>query len=345
MSRHGYLVETVGWDRDCFLDQTAFVNDQYHIFRIRIRSAHGNGIRNLIPLIKFQFKLMRRILAQAKQTQIIHACNLDTGLTGFLLAKLLRKKFVYDIFDFYADSFPVPKFLKPLVSSLERFLVSNADGLITASDLVQRQFAPAQPKKFECIHNTPMTLDHLEPFGLDKSKLNVVYVGTLSEARFVEEILAVAKLRPQYEFHIAGFGEFESNVKAAQGVLGNVHFYGRVSYIEGLRLGKDATVLYAMYDTKIANYKFNYPNKFYESLMLGTPLIAAKGSGVEYLLTKHSIGFLTDYTVNGFVNVLDDLSTANRDWLQIETELKSIYSKYYSWELMESKLLSLYSAL
>ena len=50
--------------------------------------------------------MMRRLLRWRRRVDAIHACDLSTGLTGLLMARLLRVPLIYDVYDYYADSFP-----------------------------------------------------------------------------------------------------------------------------------------------------------------------------------------------------------------------------------------------
>ena len=59
----------------------------------------------------------------------------------------------------------------------------------------------------------------------------------------------------------------------------NIFYYGRIPYDRTIALEKECDVMCAIYDPKVPNHYYAAPNKFYEALMLGMPLIMAKGTG------------------------------------------------------------------
>ena len=52
--------------------------------------------------------------------------------------------------------------------------------------------------------------------------------------------------------------------------------YGKLQYSQTLALESQCDIRVATYDPSIRNHKYSAPNKFYESLMLGKPIIMAK---------------------------------------------------------------------
>jgi hypothetical protein len=119
---------------------------------------------------------------------IIHACDFDTAFIASLAAGRFKKKFVYDIFDYYIDAFNVPGFLKKTIEKMDHRIINTADGVIICTEQRKEQIKGTRPRRLVVIHNAPAGLKEIKKLALDESKIKIVYVGVLIEGRFIEEI-------------------------------------------------------------------------------------------------------------------------------------------------------------
>ena len=101
----------------------------------------------------------------------------------------------------------------------------------------------------------------------------------------------------------------------------------------------------AIYDPAIENHRFAAPNKFYESLMLGKPVIMVRGTGMSEVVEDNSIGELIDYSKEGFINGVNRLIERKDEWHSIGYKMKEIYRNQYCWDEMERRLIQVYSDL
>ena len=83
----GFKVTIVGLDRASSYSwkrSSIKIGDkEIPILRIGIKSSFGGGIKNLLPMLKFNNKLFKWLKAHRKEYDCIHACDLDTGYTAF----------------------------------------------------------------------------------------------------------------------------------------------------------------------------------------------------------------------------------------------------------------------
>ena len=82
----------------------------------------------------------------------------------------------------------------------------------------------------------------------------------------------------------------------------------------------------AIYDPEIENHRFAAPNKFYESLMLGKPVMMVKNTGMSQVVVENDLGVLIEYTAEGFREGLDSLSaTACQRWQNKSCRIQNIH--------------------
>ncbi|MED1204716.1 glycosyltransferase family 4 protein [Heyndrickxia acidicola] len=347
----GYEVEILAWDRENSYKVTESYLDlksgKVKIYRFGLPGSFGGGIkRNLIPLFKFQIRLYSWLVKNKSKYDVIHACDFDTAFLSSKVAKLFKKKFVYDIFDYYVDAFSVPKFAKKIIEKIDHNVINSADAVIICSEKRKEQIKGTNPKKLLVIHNTPEDVkEDLKDLNLNKTKIKIVYVGILSSGRFIKEIAEVIKNNKEYEFHIGGFGVFEDYFRELSQKNININFYGKLPYKKTLELEKSCDLMVAIYDPHIPNHYYAAPNKFYESLMLGKPLIMVKNTGMDYVVAKHNIGEVIEYNVRSLKDGIDNLVKRRSDWPGMSIKMKDLYNQNYSWTMMELRLKELYGEL
>ncbi|MDS0526533.1 glycosyltransferase [Clostridium sp. SHJSY1] len=347
--KNGYDVKIIGWDRSekykCKEKILKLEHGYVKIYRLGIPASFGGGFKsNLKPLINFQFKLMRNLVKHRNEYDLVHACDLDTALTAFICSKLLKKKLIYDIFDYYVQAFSVPKMLKKSIESLDHKIINNADGVIICTEKRREQIIKTSPKELVIIHNTPPIVENeFKTIKLNQEKVKIVYVGILAKGRFIKEIGDIVKENKNYELHIGGFGELESYCKNLSDENENIIFYGKLEYRKTLELENSCDIMTAIYDPSIQNHHYAAPNKFYESLMLGKPVIMAKDTGVDSIVLENEIGQVIDYNKDSLVKGIDNLVMKRDEWADMAKKMKKIYINQFSWGEMEDRLLELYS--
>ena len=99
----------------------------------------------------------------------------------------------------------------------------------------------------------------------------------------------------------------------------------------------------AIYDPRISNHRFAAPNKFYESLMLGKPVIMVKGTGMSSIVEENDIGAVIDYSEDSFQDGLNRICERKEEWESMGEVMRSIYNNNFDWRIMEARLLKLYN--
>ena len=156
------------------------------------------------------------------------------------------------------------------------------------------------------------------------------------------EMLTVFKKHPEWELNLAGFGGDETQLVDMAKDMTNVHWHGRVSYNKALQLSQTADVLFATYDPSIPNHAYSSPNKIFEAMMLGKPLIVARDTNIDKIVEKYKNGIVIKYgNVQDLETALFILENASkRD--EMGKNSRHAYDEKYGWKEMEKKLVALY---
>ena len=192
----GYSVRVLAWDRSGE-HLTNELKNNYRIERIKIWGKFGSGTRNLIALLRWQIASGLWLRKNHQNIQIIHACDFDTVIPALLAKRLWGVKVIYDIFDFYADHIRANPWIKNLIRTIDRRLISQVDAVILVDEARRIQIENCKVKRIEIIYNSPP--DHLNslsssPGGLpSKVGYQIGYVGMMLKDRGLLEIIQVLK--------------------------------------------------------------------------------------------------------------------------------------------------------
>ncbi|MEN6535947.1 MAG: glycosyltransferase [Bryobacteraceae bacterium] len=248
-------------------------------------------------MIKWQCAIIWWLLKHRNLYRCILAADLDTGLAGLLAAKLLGKRLVYDIYDFYADSRLLPGLIGRAAQTMELSLVSRADATILAAESRIAQLNGVKPRRLATVYNIPHVLPTVPapPGRGQRPELTVAYVGVLSMIRGLSELISVVSEQHDWRLEIGGFGPDEGVIRKCADGTPNIRFHGRVCHEKAMKIYSDADVIVATYDPEIPNHRYSSPNKLFEAAALGKPLVVARGTGVDELVTKYQLGAVVDY--------------------------------------------------
>lgn len=350
----GHSVTILAWDRSNTYRERKTVKKlasaEAEITHFGIPAKYSGGIKaNFKGLLLFQLRIFHWLLQHRKEYDAVHAFDFDTGFASMMCCKLLRKKFIYHVLDYYVEGHILPsRLLNSVIEFFEIRVINSADATVICTEKRIEQIAKASPKKLYVIHNTPDIVQQSDASISEKGrtgKIKIVYVGVLSRMRLLKEAVeAVAKLE-DVEMHIGGFGEFEDWMREAAKKYSNVFFYGKLQYSETLALEKQCDIMMAVYDPSIRNHKYAAPNKFYESIMLGKPIIMAFDTGYDDVITRNDIGILTEYNEEGITNAIKALKARKEEWKCMGERAESVYTSSYSWEIMKQRIAEMYREL
>ena len=279
----------------------------------------------------------------------VHAIDLDSALPAALACSLgwHTGHLVYDIADYIERYYTIPNALGTLIAQIGKGVMRKADVLVVP-DENRRSGIPSECwSKTAIVTNAPDIDDTLveELRGREvysNEALDVFYYGSFSEDRGIDLLLQAAVRVDDVHFWFAGWGKLTGEVKRAAQAHDHVHFLGRLSHEEVLCRAAEMDLICMAYDSSYEVNRTASPNKLFEAMAVGKPVIVARNTSIDQLVEAHDLGWVIDYASEDVIRLMH---TIDRD--DIQRRGANAASKYeeYKWETSKLRLQNAYQSM
>jgi glycosyltransferase involved in cell wall biosynthesis len=287
----------------------------------------------------------------------IHCHDLDTLPLGFVLGRLRRKPVVYDAHESFPDMLEgnVPRVIRRGLALLETSLIRRIDLVITVGEKLRRHFDDRGARRSVVIGNWKRLGEFARSdaenrevrrrLGIPDGALAVVCITQLFKDRKLEELLDAASWCPDVYVIVAGKGVLEQRVLGAAASSPRVLFQGFLSGRQIAEYTCAADVVYYGFDPDNPNARFSAPNKLYEALAAGRPLVTGDFGEIAEVVRAAECGIvLKEYTPANIRDAFTRLT--DRDFRErLAANAAAVGRTSMNWEKGEQILYRAYSAL
>jgi len=297
----GCRVRLLAWDRDLKSPQTECL-EGVEVERVFLSSTHGRGTTQLFFYAWLYLKMLWR--GWRTSFDVVHCHDLDTLPLGLVLGKLKRKPIVYDAHESFPDMLAgnVYPWVQRGLRHLENFCMRRIDLLITVGEKLRRHFAERGARHSVVVGNWK----RLEEFsrsqqeilairarlGIPETAMVVVCITQLFKDRKIEDLLQALDGCPDVYLIIGGKGALEELVQQWAARNPRIRFVGfaRGKQIADYTCCSD--VVYYGFDPENPNARFSAPNKLYEALAAGKPIITGDFGEIADVVRQASCGIV-----------------------------------------------------
>lgn len=276
------------------------------------RGGYGKGLLGIGARLVWMWFLASYMIRRRRDYDIVHVVDLDTGIVGVPVARLLRKPVIYDAFD-HIGAIAGQGRVGRLLARIERWAIGQAAISIFPDPIRLEQYGVAPSDFVQIIGNIPDLA--AIPAGAPvrrQGPLRLVYIGTLeAQHRGLEYLPEIcAAFGTGIEVVVGGMGALHAFFQDASSRLCNLTYIGQQDYDAALRQMADADCLYGPYLLTTPAHRYASPNKMYEHLALGKPLITSTGTPPAELVRQANSGFLFDGSIEDLQTLLATLDRA-----------------------------------
>ncbi len=323
----------------------------------RRRSCLPPAWMRRLPFRLYRLAFLYSFVRAAAKTspEIVHAHDAAMLLPGIAAARLTGARLVYDSHELATGVPYRERFWAWLVGTIERAIVPRCSAVITVSDgiadrLRDRYGLARPPTVVRNVSALSVTgPGHLRRrLGLEAGVPLVLHQGAPAASRGSEVLLAAVALLPDVQLVFLGDpepadGRRLSSEIARRGLAGRVTILPSVPLWELLANTAEADVGVTLLQANCDNHRLALPNKLFEYIAAGVPVVASALPEVKRLVDAYGIGWcvapddpaavaaaLTRALQAGGDRALRErLARAGRDltWSREQTRLLELYAR------------------
>lgn len=306
--------------------------------------AFKGRLRCYLETLRFGWRVGRQLAASgAGRVFCLGLEALPAGIVAKRMAPGTRV--IFDSNELHLESY-MSRIKRWLWAPIQRAGIRAADVILHAEPNRMEYFKGVHGgsgKPQAVIENFPRLHPRHDPDGrFAGRRVRVLYLGALGKDRFTSELVEIGKaLEDRASLDLVGFAtpEVWEELERCHGLRPSEHvrILPPVAYEEIPALLEQYDVGIALYmHTNLNNY-YCAPNKVYDYLMAGMPVITNRYPGLERVIDEGGLGACVDAVdTPSFAAALDRIVEGGL-WRNITDEVR----RRYSWEQQEGRLVEL----
>lgn len=296
LHKKGFDVTLVG---RCYGDSPVLDPRPYKTKRLRLLFR-----RSALFYAEYQFRLLLYLLF--KKCDILVANDLDTLLPNYLVSKWRKKELVYDSHEYFCGELSVVS--KPISykvwHSIEKHCFPKLKKVITVSQSIVDQYEKEYGIRPYLVRNIPPAgvsfpaTATRESLGMPTDKPVLLLQGAgINEGRGGEEIVQAMQYLPDFHLFIVGEGTVVPLLKQMSKELNledRITFVPRQTPANLFNYTTLADIGMAIDTDLSANLRFSLPNKIFEYIKAGTPMVVSNLVERANIVRTYDVGVVAE---------------------------------------------------
>jgi glycosyltransferase involved in cell wall biosynthesis len=301
-----------------------------------------------------------------KNVDLIYATStpLTVGAIALLLKKINKTKYVFEVRDLWPE-FPIQigvltnSYIIKILRRLEHTIYQEAeeiialspgmkDGVLKTGVIDSKVTVIPNMSKPDLFYPRVKDVQIMTNFNIKSDVLNILHFGSMGVANGLEYIIEVAKVLKVREisdikFLFAGYGQTEEKLKKLvnENELENIDFLGKHNTYIISELINCCEFSFVSFKNLEVLYT-NSPNKLFDSLSAGKPVIVNSAGWTKDLVENNNCGFFVNpENPLDFVDKIQEIKN-NRQLIKIMGENARILSlNVFDKEILSEKFANL----
>ncbi|MFH7107650.1 glycosyltransferase family 4 protein [Achromobacter xylosoxidans] len=319
--------------------------------RVRL---HSRNWPKLLPVQIFKYlEWLWRAFLLARKAAIVHCNDLPTLPVGAAARMLSRKRtrVVYDAHEFEInDVANEPRWKIRVKSLMERFWIRHVDATMTVSESIADEYVrmygitkPALVLNCPPLAPLPEADIFRSTFGISHDAIIFLYQGGLAAGRGIEPIIEAFTKLPDTRRVVVfmGYGPMADSISQAASKSPNIYYHPAVSPDVLPAYTASADVGLCLIENLCLSYFYCLPNKLFEYLMAGLPVMVSDLQELRRFVENHSVGpVLPDGDVT---SILEAISRLDETALAKYAVAARSARQLFHWQAQENVLLDVYA--
>jgi len=342
----GFDVKLVGRRKK---DSPPLPSRKYNLERMHLLFEKG-------PLFYAEFNLRLFFFLLSEKADLLVSNDLDTLLPNFLTHKLKRIPIVYDSHELFTETPEVihRPFVKSVWEFIERTIFPKLKDIFTVSDSIAEIFKIKYNVEVKVVRNVPKASKFKKQRNRkdldlpDDKKILILQGSGINIQRGAEELVEAMQYLEGYLLLIVGGGDVIDKLKQMTETLNlyeKIRFISRQSPENLYQYTMNADLGLAVDKDSNLNYRYALPNKLFDYIHAGIPVLVSPLVEIKKIVEKYNIGtFIENHEPKSMARKIDkifsdeaqlnhwkdNLKLAADDlcWENEEEIIKNVYLKY-----------------
>lgn len=359
----GYDVFAVDVDHDSTLPKWDYVSG-IPVRHIQLPSVLRQFYEPKHTIVWLAFKAVRMLAGAAVlmrvKADVYHASDL-AAFPGTFAAAFVRKRAI--VVELYEAPLVQPHITRlPLVPCVGNWILRwsfpKSSAVITVSDPIRRFVEKRfRPKRSLVIRNVPdlqvvAAADHLRRhLSLSREVAIALYQGSIQENRGLDLLIDVAEYLPSsVVIVVMGDGPAKARLAEAavkRGVESKLRLTAPVPYDQLLAWTGSADVGLTLFPPDFSpSIRWSLPNKLFEYLMAGVPVLSSELPAIQDVLEEYGVGQVVASRDPRVVAGTLVKMLADKDRLSaMSIRARTVAAEVLNWEVEKQPLVELYAQL
>jgi glycosyltransferase involved in cell wall biosynthesis len=264
------------------------------------------------PLMYLMFNTQLFFFLLFQRANILWSNDLDTLLPNYWISKLKNTKLVYDSHEYFTESV-YKKSSRRVWEKLENYLFPKMKNVITVNDSIKKIYEERFRVPITVIRNIPYRFVKKKSnlnVALPKNKKILLIQGMgLNENRGMEEAVEMMRFLPDdFILYFIGSGTILNKLNQ---MVSDLQLEPKVTFIDPLpyeQMMEYTTqsflgLIFEKIDVS-DEHRFSLPNKLFDYLHAGIPVLSSKAPEIKRVIEKYDVG--------DFINTFDSKEIAEK---------------------------------
>lgn len=301
------------------------------------------------PLFYAEYNIRLFLFLMFSKADLLFSNDLDTLLPNFLVSKIKRVPIVYDSHEYFTETPELINrpFVQNVWKTIEGWIFPKLKDVITVNDSIAALFEQKYKKTVHVVRNIPVRPENLTSSNETLPDIHpglpiILLQGAgINIQRGVEELVEAMQYVEEARLLIIGGGDVIGQLQHMTHVLQlekKITFLPKMPYEKlrqytslasiGLTLDKDTNL----------NYRFSLPNKLFDYIHAGVPVLASPLVEVKKVIDTWQVGETIESHEPKAIAMKINSMLSNRQRLHFYRENCKKASEILAWE-NESKVL------
>lgn len=276
------------------------------------------------PAFYLFFNLRLFFVLLFKKTDLLYSNDLDTLLPNYLVSKIKGVPLIYDSHELFCE---VPELAHSRIKRniwkwLERRIVPRLKHCITVNDSIATIFKSEYGVKFSVVRNIPDLPAAFVPksrlaLGIDPAKNMLLLQGAgINIDRGAEELVQAMTVVDNAVLYIIGGGDVWPTLQrlvAEKQLEHKVKLLGKLPKTDLMQYTFNADLGLSIDKDTNLNYRYSLPNKLFDYLHAGVPVLVSKLPELEKIVKQYEVGeVLTSHAPDEMAAAIDRMLRGNK---------------------------------